>query len=311
MLSKSKYCAFFQCPKRLWLQTYHPELSEDNAALDARMETGNEVGDLAMGLFGDFTEVTAHKEDGRLDLSKMIAHTKQLVAESHPVICEASFSYEGNYCAVDILRRENGGYAIYEVKSATHEAEVYGIDIAYQKYVLEHCGITVTGTYLVCINSDYVRGEELDIQQLFKIIDMSGWVELESPLVPGKIRHAGEILARKDEPTHDIAERCEDPYHCPFWKYCSRHLPEHSVFDLYRMTKKKKYDFYRKGIISYADAMAVPSLSDTQLRQIQFQLWDRQITDIGNPVNHHFSHFLFFFRQQFRGLMQFQFRHGI
>ena len=54
MLSKSKYCAFTQCPKRLWLQTYHPELSEDNAALDARMETGNEVGDLAMGLFGDF-----------------------------------------------------------------------------------------------------------------------------------------------------------------------------------------------------------------------------------------------------------------
>jgi hypothetical protein len=39
MLSKSKYCAFSQCPKRLWLQTYHPELSEDNAALDARMET--------------------------------------------------------------------------------------------------------------------------------------------------------------------------------------------------------------------------------------------------------------------------------
>ena len=43
MLSKSKYCAFTQCPKRLWLQTYHPELSEDNAALDARMTTGNEV----------------------------------------------------------------------------------------------------------------------------------------------------------------------------------------------------------------------------------------------------------------------------
>ena len=46
MLSKSKYCAFSQCPKRLWLQTYRPELSEDNAALDTRMETGNEVGDL-------------------------------------------------------------------------------------------------------------------------------------------------------------------------------------------------------------------------------------------------------------------------
>jgi hypothetical protein len=274
MLSKSKYCAFSQCPKRLWLQTYKPELSEDNAALDSRMETGNEVGDLAMRLFGNFTEVTAHKEDGRLDLAHMIAHTQELVAENHPVICEASFSYEGNYCAVDILRAEKGGYAIYEVKSATHEAEIYGIDIAYQKHVLEHCGITVTGTYLVCINSDYVRGEELDIQQLFKIIDMSDWVALESPLVQGNIKRAEKVLASKEEPTHDIAERCEEPYHCPFWAYCSRHLPEHSVFDLYRLPKKKKFDFYRKGIISYADAIAVPSLSDAQLRQIQFQLSD-------------------------------------
>ena len=113
MLSKSKYCAFSQCPQRLWLQTYKPELSEENAALDARMEAGHEVGDLAKGLFGDFIEVTACKEDGRLDISRMIAHTQQLVAENYPVICEAAFSYEGNYCAVDILHRETGGYAIY------------------------------------------------------------------------------------------------------------------------------------------------------------------------------------------------------
>lgn len=30
MLSKSKYCAFSQCPKRLWLQTYHLELDYHN-----------------------------------------------------------------------------------------------------------------------------------------------------------------------------------------------------------------------------------------------------------------------------------------
>ena len=274
MLSKSKYCAFSQCPKRLWLQTYKPELSEDNAALDARMEAGHEVGDLAKGLFGDFIEVTARKEDGRLDISRMIAHTQQLVAENYPVICEAAFSYEGNYCAVDILRRENGGYAIYEVKSATHEAEIYGIDIAYQKYVLEQCGITVTGTYLVCINSDYVRGEELDIQQLFRIVEMAEQVDLEYGLVPGNIARAEKTLSSKEEPALDIAERCEEPYHCPFWSYCARHLPEHSVFDLYRLPRKKKFDFYRRGIISYADALAVPSLSDKQLRQIQFRLSD-------------------------------------
>ena len=28
------------------------------------------------------------------------------------------------------------------------------------QYVLEHCGVNVTGTYLVCIDSSYVRGAE-------------------------------------------------------------------------------------------------------------------------------------------------------
>lgn len=77
------------------------------------------------------------------------------------------------------------------------------MDIAYQKYVLEHCGITVTGTYLVCINSDYVRGEKLDHTRLFKIVDMTPWVELEAPLIPSRL-----ALASKEEPTCDIGEHC-------------------------------------------------------------------------------------------------------
>ena len=51
--SKSRYCRFCQCPKSVWLQKNKPEeevLSDD---VFTRMTTGNEVGDLAMGIFGD------------------------------------------------------------------------------------------------------------------------------------------------------------------------------------------------------------------------------------------------------------------
>ena len=159
-LSKSKYCRLWQCPKLLWLDTYHKELKTEDPSRDDRMAVGDEVGDLAMGLFGPFTEVTVLKEDGGLDLSAMITKTRQCIENGTENICEASFSYEGLYCAVDILRKEKGGYAIYEVKSSAYEQQIYGVDIAYQKYVLEHCGVNVTGTYLVCIDSSYVRGAE-------------------------------------------------------------------------------------------------------------------------------------------------------
>ena len=57
-LSKSRYTLFSQCPKALWLRVYKPEEAEVDDALQARFEKGNEVGDLAMELFGDFKEVT-------------------------------------------------------------------------------------------------------------------------------------------------------------------------------------------------------------------------------------------------------------
>jgi hypothetical protein len=273
-LSKSKYCRLWQCAKQLWLDANHPELQTEDPSREDRMTTGNEVGDLAMGLFGDYTEVTVLKEDGRPDISAMLEKTKACMTAGVENICEASFGYEGLYCAVDILRRQAGGYAIYEVKSSTKEAEIYGVDIAYQKYVLEHCGVNVTGTYLVCINSDYVRGEELDLEQLFKIVDMTDWVELETPLIPSRLKLAERTLASRDEPTCDIGEHCTSPYDCAYWAYCSRHLPKPSVFDLYRLSGKKKFDYYRKGMVSYADLLAAPKLNDKQLRQIQFELTD-------------------------------------
>ena len=111
-LSKSKYCLLWQCPKLFWLEMNHKELKKEDASREDRMTTGNEVGDLAMGLFGDYTEVTVLKEDGHPDIPAMLEKTKECLAAGVENICEASFSYEGNYCAVDILRKENGGYAI-------------------------------------------------------------------------------------------------------------------------------------------------------------------------------------------------------
>jgi len=269
-LSKSKYCLLWQCPKLFWLEMNHKELKKEDASREDRMTTGNEVGDLAMGLFGDYTEVTVLKEDGHPDIPAMLEKTKECLAAGVENICEASFSYEGNYCAVDILRKENGGYAIYEVKSSTHDAEIYGVDIAYQKYVLENCGVTVTGTYLVCLNANYVRGEALDLQQLFLIQDMTDWVALEYPQVPARLKTAETLLAAEAEPVCDLDKHCKKPYDCGYWDYCTRELPKPSVFDLY--DEKKKFKLYHQGVVSFEDLLKLPKLRPIQRRQIEFQL---------------------------------------
>lgn len=275
--SKSRYCLAWQCPKLLWLSKFKPELKPEDPSLQARFEEGNVVGDLAMNLFGDFTEVTAYKDEGKLDLNKMQELTRECVANGVQNICEASFNYNGLYCAVDILRKEDDGYAIYEVKSSTHTSHIYAVDIAYQKYVLEHCGLNIVGTYLICINSDYIRGEELNIDELFQIIDMSDDVNNEYQNVPALLKKAEQIYSLKSEPDVDIGLHCRDPYECAFWGYCTKNLPTPNVFDLYRMGFEKAIKHYKQGQISYNDLMFDGGITNAkQLRQMLHQISEQK-----------------------------------
>lgn len=276
--SKSKYCGLWQCPKIAWLKKYKPEEYIIDENTKSRMENGNIVGDLAMQLFGDYNEVTTYTNN-KLDIPKMIEKTKQHMLDGLDNICEASFNYNGLYCAVDILRKQDNGYAIYEVKSSTHEDNyVYIVDIAYQKYVLEHCGVKVTGTYLVNINSDYVFDGTLKLNELFKITDVWKFVVDEQKEVEEKIKMAEKLLEDKNEPNIDISCNCNSPYKCGFWKYCSKHLPKPSVFDLYRLNFSKKIEYYNRGIKSFDDLEKTGwFLGDIRNRQIEYALHDKGV----------------------------------
>ena len=290
-LSKSRYTAFCQCPKNLWLKVYKPNEATIDAGMEARFAQGNVVGDLAMGLFGDFKEAHAEKPDGSLNLTKMVEQTRQWMDEGVENICEASFICEGGYCAVDILRKTAGGWAIYEVKSTSFpefngqeaKLEKYAPDIAYQKWVLTQCGVNVTGTYLVCLNSDYVRQGELDINQLFVVNDMKEMVENESLKVPARVSQAMKVINNEQEPDTELSECCMKPYGCAFWEYCKRQhgVPSPSVFDIYGgkgkggFTFKKKLDCYHQGLIAFEDLRST-DIGPIQNMQIEAALTGRE-----------------------------------
>ncbi len=304
-LSKSRYTAYCQCPKLLWLKVNKPDEATENAAVEARFEQGNNVGDLAMGLFGDFKEAHAEKSDGRLDLAAMASQTRQWLEEGVENICEASFTYERNrvlenlfsdsdrplvtawkeshYCAVDILRKNGDGWDIYEVKSSSFpecdgeetRLEKYAPDIAYQKWVLTQCGVKVINTYLVCLNSDYVRQGELDLQKLFVIIDMKALVEKEYSKVHTQVSRASSLLNSDTEPSAELSENCMKPYACAFWDYCKQlhNVPQDkpTVFDLYRMNFKKKLEHYEAGNQTFEE-LRNEKLTDKQQMQVECTL---------------------------------------
>lgn len=65
--SKSKYCGLWQWPKIAWLRKYKPAEFTPDDALAEQMRVGDEIGDLAMGLFGPYVEVTARDGERLVD----------------------------------------------------------------------------------------------------------------------------------------------------------------------------------------------------------------------------------------------------
>ena len=271
-LSKSKYTRYCQCLKMLWLDTYRPELAVPDPTLQRRFLEGNEVGDLAMGLLGAFVETTAYTPEGKLDIPAMLKHTKKYLAEGRENICEAAFTKNGCYCAVDILHKAEGGYEIYEVKSSTELHEVYLWDVAYQRWVLEQSGLKIVKTYIAYINNKYVRRGEIDIRKLFRTEDVTEAIAPFYAEVAQNTAAAKAYLQQKEEPCEELGVQCFKPYGCPYWQHCSRGLPSPNVLDLYRISAKKAFGYMEKGIVAFDDVVksGIP-LNKTQRRQVEFE----------------------------------------
>lgn len=269
-LSKSRYCSAVQCPKMLWLRTNKPEKFDDSVMNEAVLQTGNEVGDLAMGLFGDYVEVLFDRP-----LQKMIDETMRLVDGGTKIIAEASFSYHGAFCSVDILKNLGDRHVeLYEVKSSTEVKEIYYHDVAYQCYVLSKLGYTIERVCVVHINNEYVRHGELDLQELFVIEDVTRIASDLYEDVEDRLTFLGEYMKQTDDPEKEIGLHCFDPYDCGFFDYCTRELPKPNVFDVASLRLKKKIECLCTGHVSFEDLWDRKAIGEKYLKQVDFEIHD-------------------------------------
>ena len=267
-ISKSRYCNAVQCPKMLWLKKNKPEVFDDSVMNEAVLETGNEVGDLAMGIFGDYIEVPFDQNVGL-----MVKETERLLEENTPVIAEASFTIDGLFCSVDIFRYFGEKQCeIYEVKSSTSIREIYYHDVAFQNYVLTKLGYNVKKVCLVHINNTYVRKGDLDLDQLFEIEDVTDWAHKLYNSVDTMIPYIKAYMRKRKEPEEEIRENCFSPYMCGFFSYCSAGLPRPNVFDLAALQLKTKVKYYNEGLVSFKDLEKSGKLKEKQKMQIEYEL---------------------------------------
>ena len=268
-LSKSKYCSAVQCPKLLWLSKYMPETMAPDPANQAVLDRGNNVGDLAMGLFGGYTEVPFG------DLGDMIRETERLLAAGTSVITEASFSLNGLFCSVDILLNHGGKrVSVVEVKSATHVSDINRHDASFQYYVLTGLGFDVEKISLCCLNPAYVRQGPLELDKLFLLTDVTADVQAMQAGMAERIGMLRDYMKQTEEPVQEIGEHCFSSYLCPCFGWCTRTLPRPNIFDISGIQTRTKLTNYRKGIVSFEDIEAKKALKPDRLLEVSQAIHD-------------------------------------
>lgn len=281
-ISKSKFMNLYRCSKYAWLCEHLPEEVAENTKAEDRIESGKQIGILARSLFENPVDVTVKNCNG-LDLSEMIERTKEEMKKGTDVICEASFSVDNLFCSIDVLKRNDDGWDIYEVKSVTVNSlnssiNHYAVDVAFQKYVLEKCGLKIVNAYLVCIDSDYVRGQKLELEELFAVIDLNEKVASMETEIEECLAIASDIFVMPSEPTVSLSSSCSlmAKKDCPYWNYCTKDLVAPNVFDLYRIKFSDAIKYYQAGIISFDDFISSGKIkNEKQLRQIDYYLNDK------------------------------------
>ena len=297
-ISKSRFTAYHQCPKMMWMKIYKPEEEVEDSSIAMHMKDGKIVGELARGLFGQYEDATVLNEDGTPDIAEMIKRTRELIARGATVIAEASFSWDGFFCSVDMLRITDDGYELYEVKSSSVDMSIekdvkskmqqYAPDCGFQKLVLSKIGLPMKSSNIVLINSQFVKSDkpiEQELKKLFCIINMDDMVNEEYMENIRNMGHAAMTLANMEtEPEQHLGAHCKKPYDCPFMKYCLAQRGvsmKDPVMNMYRMFWTKKAELIESGLASIDDLKNVVTNANHKLQLSVMEGGDNIINPAG------------------------------
>jgi hypothetical protein len=263
-LSKSRFLAGLQCPKRLYLEVHHRDLATPPPPATQRIfDTGHEVGRRAQQQFpgGILIDTEYYEKQKALDT------TEAAIASGNQVLFEPAFLHDNVFIRIDVLRRNGyNTWDLIEVKSVLTVSETHTIDAAIQRYVTEGAGPSVNRCCIMHLNRDCAFP---DLSNLFILEDVTDEVAKLLPSIPSRVAELNSIIAHSSIPDIQIGKHCDSPYTCQFKEYCWQHVAEPSIFNIPRISAKKIDQLVSQGITSIHDIPDDFKLSENQRRHVK------------------------------------------
>jgi len=259
LLTKSNYLLGLQCPKLLWVAKNDKQrIPEPDKTAQAKFTEGDIIGVLATKVFPEGVDLAG------LDFKDNIDKTKEAI-KNRQTIYEAGFMIDNLFSRADILLPVGEDeWDIIEVKSATKVKDVNIHDVSFQKYTYQKAGIKIRNCILMHINNQYIKDGEIEPGELFIQADINEQVLDFSKGIEDRIDNFMKIINSRDEPECPIGVHCSDPYNCSLMNECWKNVPEGSVFEFYRMFKKKCFELHDGGIVCLNEVPEDIRLNDKQ-----------------------------------------------
>lgn len=269
-LSKSTYIRGKSCAKSTYLSRQFPDInSKVPPSLESKFLNGNEVGKLARELFEGGIDIS---QGGKYYGESLLLPTLQAIQEGHTILYEAAFETDGTllkyfnetayndrlFFTADIVVICQNKIKVYEVKSSTRLKEpIHVYELGFQSLVIRNNpvlkrlghGDKKIEFYFVYLNKEYKRGNELNIDELFTIDNVTRRCLDVELLVLEDLTEFKNSFSLTKEPKERKGAHCYSDKICPFFNSCWKSdvkdtilsLGELSSSTLKRLAKSKVF----------------------------------------------------------------------
>lgn len=281
-ITKTNYLEYTFCKKNLWLRKHKPELFEGVELSEFEkkiIKDGNLADEAARGLFpeGVLVEIVG---------SNAVPFTRTLLNAKTKTIFQGGFLWNDFFVQADILRFNEvlDGWELYEVKATNdvkREVPHHHVnDLAFQKTVIENCGVKIVKAGVIHLNSEYRMAGKVNYDELFIIADITDEVLEAQPEVQNQMNDLKIYLSSTEEKGCECLYRGRSAQ-CNTFVYSNPEVPEYSVHDINRIGGSKKlfYDWIDRGIYALEDIDNPEALTGSKKAQYDAYMAGKPLID--------------------------------
>lgn len=244
--TKTNFIHYLSCPKSLWVYKRDSDQYPD----------------------GDFTAFMQKLAREGYEVERYV---KALFVGNDTIDFQKTFrSSDGLFARTDGFEvTEQGQAYLYEVKSSTSVKRSGGHshvkDACFQTIAAERSGQNIDKVFLIHLNGEYIRDGEVDSEDLLVIKDVTEEVREIYSETSEEIDQALALLSQAEIDRNGCSCVCHaKAHHCDTFDLFNPSIPVPSIYNLPRLSEKKRRELIADDMIDLLDVPVDYELSDIQ-----------------------------------------------